>query len=80
MHKFTSPDSQIISEVRYWPNTNKMFIEFQTGLVYSYKDVSMSRYVYFRDSDSKGTYFAYRIKPNYVATRMPHGFPRYLKA
>lgn len=77
VHSFT-PNSTSINEVRYNPAKEQLYIEFNTGTVYRYEGVSLSRYVWFRSADSAGTFFAERIKPNYVSAKVPTGFPKAL--
>ena len=76
MKRFKPTNSSIIKEARLNTVTKRMYVEFKDGDVYRYDDVSTSRFVFFRDSDSKGEYFAKKVKPNHVAARLPHGFPK----
>lgn len=76
IRSFKPTNSSIISEVRYNDDNSALYIAFHTGLVYRYADVSLSRYVHFRDAESAGSYFNNRIKPTYPAVNLPYGFPK----
>lgn len=76
MHSFIPSDSDVINEVRYNKDNTTLYVQFSSGEVYRYPGVSLSRYVFFRDSDSIGDFFNRVIKPNHVAARLPHGFPK----
>lgn len=74
------PTSTMISEVRWVDNpdsdTGTMYVEFRGGDVYRYNNVSLSKFIWFRDSDSAGSFFDKKIKNQYPSTRLPNGFPK----
>ncbi len=77
---FKPEQSAIIDEVRYNKGNQKLYVKFTSGEVYRYDGVSTSKYVWFRSADSAGEFFSRNIKPNYPASRLPHGFPKAVSA
>lgn len=76
MRSFKPLKSSIISEVRYNDDAQRLYVQFNDGNVYGYSGVTLSRYVHFRDAVSAGSYFANRIKNNFIGARLPYGFPQ----
>ena len=63
------PDSEAISEAVYDPDNKTLYIRFTSGSNYQYANVSGQRWNAFKRSASKGQYFVYNIRENYIYSR-----------
>lgn len=58
-------DSTNIASIGFDEESSTLEVEFRSGTVYQYFDVPLAVYEGFRDSASKGQYFAQHIKGYY---------------
>ena len=63
-------DSSNIYRIAYFQDGASLFIEFQSGGLYSYKGVPYSIYGEFLAAESHGRFFNRHIKNNYDSERL----------
>ena len=51
-----TPESSHVTQIKYEPDTQDVFVQFENGQVYQYKDVPERVWSEFLDSPSKGRY------------------------
>lgn len=68
---FESPESGTVIRARYDPETRQMFIDLRKSAVtYRYTGIDAPLWEEFVQSDSKGRFFAARIRPLYVGVKV----------
>ena len=63
------PSSEAIQEAVYDPDNKTLYIRFTSGSNYQYSNVSTQRWNAFKRASSKGKYFVYSIRENYIYSR-----------
>lgn len=62
--------SSFISHIGYEPRTQTVIVTFTRGGVYTYKNVNAKTYAAWLKSNSKGSFYATKIKTHYAAVRV----------
>ncbi len=62
--------SSFISQIGYEPRTKTAIVTFTRGGVYTYKNVNAKTYAAWLRSDSKGSFYATKIKTHYASVRV----------
>ena len=57
-------DSSNLLKSTYFPQSNKMYIAFYKGKIYSYQNISQELYDDFEKAESQGVYFRTNISKN----------------
>ena len=65
MRRFKSVESSNISQVYYHREQKQLYVEFNSGSMYTYDNVSYYRYRQLMQAESKGQYFARHIRNHY---------------
>lgn len=60
-------DSSNIDAIGYLKESKLLFIRFNSGRVYVYHGVPVTRFTDLRDASSKGEFFNQHVKPNFSA-------------
>lgn len=66
---FRPVTSSVIQSVAYDQRKKRLFIRFLSGSTYTYYGVARWRLHAFLRADSKGSYFAHRIRNSYAYSR-----------
>jgi KTSC domain len=64
------PTSDVVYRVNYNSNDEKLFVEFQTTVVWEYSDVDWNTYSQFRYANSPGEYYNGYIKGFFQSKRL----------
>jgi len=62
--------SKLLKSIGYDPQTQALEVEFSSGSIYTYLDVTPETYAALMDADSVGAHFLRDIKPHHAFTRM----------
>jgi hypothetical protein len=62
--------SSNIAAIGYDAQSKTLAVRFTYGLTYHFRDVPPDVYALFRDAPSKGSFFAWHIKADYVGVRI----------
>lgn len=65
MRRFKSVESSNISQVYYHREQKQLYVEFNSGSMYTYDNVSYYRYRQLMQAESKGQYFSKFIRNKY---------------
>ena len=70
--EYVPVNSSNVSEVGFDSEASEwtLGVKFMNGSEYHYRDVPIDVYNSFLNSDSKGKFLHYEIKPNYAVTRI----------
>lgn len=64
-------DSRALNSVAYLPPEQMLYLEFHSGERYRYFDFPPEQYQEFLAAESKGTYFAKRIRNHFRYEQLP---------